>query len=78
MGTKKKHDPSTPDPQPMSTAKAEVRELLDELPDDCTMEDIQYHLYVRNQIRQGLWSLENEPTYTQEEVEQAVARWLTD
>jgi hypothetical protein len=74
----KRQDHSSPEPQPMSTAKAEVRELLDELPDDCTMEDIQYHLYVRDQIRKGLWSLENEPTYTQEEVERAVARWLTD
>lgn len=71
-------DRSSPEAQPMRTAKAEVRELLDELPDDCTMEDIQYHLYVRDQIRKGLWSLENEPTYTQEEVEQAVAQWLTD
>jgi hypothetical protein len=69
---------STRKGEPMSSAKAEVRELLDELPDDCTMEDIQYHLYVREQIRLGLWSLENEPTFTQEEVEQRLARWLTD
>lgn len=62
----------------MNTAKAEVRELLDELPDDCTIEDIQYHLYVREQIRQGIWSLENERTYTQDEIERDVARWLTD
>lgn len=61
----------------MSSAKAEVRELLDELPDDCTIEDVQYHLYVREQIKKGLWSLENEPTYTQEEVERSLSRWLT-
>ena len=30
----------------MNTAKAEVESLLQRLPDDCTMEDIQYHLYV--------------------------------
>lgn len=71
-------DQPPPGQRPMNTAKAEVRELLDELPDDCTMEDIQYHLYVREQIRQGIWSLENEPTYTQDEVEQALAEWLTD
>lgn len=62
----------------VNSAKAEVRELLDELPDDCTMEDIQYHLYVREQIRQGLWSLENEPAYTQDQIEQDIAQWLTD
>ena len=42
------------------------------------MEDIQYHLYVREQIRQGIWSLENEPTYTQDQIEQDIVRWLTD
>ena len=30
--------------QPMQTAKQDVRELLDHLPDDSTIEDIQYHL----------------------------------
>ncbi|CAN5679667.1 hypothetical protein BH23GEM5_BH23GEM5_15570 [soil metagenome] len=29
----------------MSTAKAEVAALLANLPDDCSLEDIQYHLY---------------------------------
>lgn len=62
----------------MNSAKAELRELLDELPDDCSMEDIQYHLYVRQQIREGIWSLENEPAFTQDEVEQASSQWLTD
>jgi hypothetical protein len=76
MGQKNGH--AIPGPQPMNPIKTEIREVLDELPDDCTMEDVQYHLYVREQIQQGLWSLENEPTYTQEEVEQAVAQWLTD
>ncbi|MFZ5471268.1 MAG: hypothetical protein ACOZIN_17740 [Myxococcota bacterium] len=29
------------------TAKESVKALLDELPDESTLEDIQYHLYVR-------------------------------
>jgi len=28
------------------TAKDTVRALLDRLPDDCTLDDVQYHLYV--------------------------------
>ena len=32
----------------MKTAKDEVRELLQNLPDDASLEDIQYHLYVRH------------------------------
>ena len=62
----------------MSTAKEEVESLLHKLPDSCSIEDIQYHLYVRGQIREGLWSLENEPTYTHEEIEQMVTAWLAE
>lgn len=31
----------------MKTAKDEVRELLEGLPDDASLEDIQYHIYVQ-------------------------------
>jgi hypothetical protein len=33
--------------QDMSTAKEDVRRILDQLPDNAALEDIQYHLYVR-------------------------------
>jgi predicted transcriptional regulator len=35
-------------------AKQAVRELLEKLPDDCTIEDVLYHLYVLQRISQGL------------------------
>ncbi len=38
----------------MSTAKEEVRTLLDKLPDDCSLEDVQYHLYVVEKITEEL------------------------
>jgi hypothetical protein len=38
---------------PMLTAKQDVRALLDHLPDDSTIEDIQCHLYVLEKIRRG-------------------------
>ena len=34
----------------MDTAKEEVKSLLNKLPDDCKLEDIQYHLYVVEKI----------------------------
>jgi hypothetical protein len=37
----------------MSTAKEDVATLLRKLPDDCTLEDIQYHLYVLEKIARG-------------------------
>jgi predicted transcriptional regulator len=34
-------------------AKNAVRKLLDQLPDDCTIEDVLYHLYVLQEVEQG-------------------------
>lgn len=49
--------------------KDEVRKLLDTLPDDCTLEDVQYHLYVLEKIQRGLADVEAGRTYKQEEAE---------
>jgi len=38
----------------MNTAKDEIKALLDKLPDDCSLEDIQYHLYVVEKIHRGI------------------------
>ena len=38
----------------MQAAKQKVRELLDRLPDDCSVEDVLYHLYVIQKIDDGL------------------------
>jgi predicted transcriptional regulator len=35
-------------------AKRTVQELLERLPDDCSVEDVLYHLYVVNEVEQGL------------------------
>lgn len=61
----------------MSTAKAEVEALLKKLPDDCTLEDIQYHLYVLGKIQRGLEVADAQGTLTQEEVEQRLSKWTT-
>ena len=38
----------------METVKQEVSNLLKRLPDDCSLEDVQYHLYVLQKIERGL------------------------
>ena len=53
----------------MLTAKQEVMELLKGLPDTSTLEEIQYHLYVRQKVQRGIQDVEEGRTYTQEEVE---------
>jgi hypothetical protein len=62
----------------MSTAKEEVEALLSKLPDDCSIEDIQYHLYVIGKVRHGLEAADSQGTVPQEEVEQRLGKWLTE
>ena len=61
----------------MQTAKQEVRALLDHLPDDTTLEDIHYHLYVLEKIRRGENRAMNEGTLSQDEVEARLRKWIT-
>lgn len=59
----------------MSTAKEEVRVLLDKLPDDCSLEDVQYHLYVVEKIHRGIARAENEGVLSQDEAERKLNKW---
>jgi len=52
----------------MSTAKEKVRALLNRLPNDCSLEDIRYHLYVVGKVRNGLRRAEIDGTISQEKV----------
>ena len=59
----------------MTTAKDEVRELLERLPEDVTLEDIQYAIYVRQKIQEGLDAARRGDTVTQAEMETRMSRW---
>lgn len=60
----------------METVKQEVSNLLTRLPDDCSLEDVQYHLYVLQKIERGLKDAEEGRLYTQEEAEKRMSKWL--
>jgi hypothetical protein len=60
----------------MSSAKATVRKLLDELPDDASLEDIQYHIYVREKIEHGIRDAEAGRVISQEDAKRRLAKWL--
>ena len=62
----------------MSTAKEDVRRLLDQLPDDASFEDIQYHIYVRQRIVRGLSDLASGRVISEEDVERRMARWIVE
>jgi hypothetical protein len=59
----------------MVSIKQEVTELLERLPDDCSIEDIQYHLYVLEKIRRGLEDVEQGQTLAHADVVQKLSRW---
>ena len=60
----------------MHSAKAEVIEILKGLPDNSTLEEIQYHLYVRQKIERGITDIEEGRTFTQEDMERRMEKWL--
>jgi len=60
----------------MSTAKQQVESLLSKLPGNCSLEDIQYHLYVLEKVRNGLEDAK-QGTLSQDEVEKRLSQWLT-
>jgi hypothetical protein len=57
--------------------KQTVRALLDRLPDDCSVEDVLYHLYVLQAVERGQADAATGRTIPHEEVESAMRRkWL--
>ncbi len=59
------------------TTKETVLAVLDRLPDDCTLEDVQYHLYVTQAIAAGLADSAAGRTIPHEQVEAEMRRkWL--
>jgi predicted transcriptional regulator len=59
----------------MGSAKDEVRRILEQIPDSASIEDIQYHMYVREKIDRGLEDVEQGRVISQEEVERRVRKW---
>jgi hypothetical protein len=62
----------------MSSAKQDVESLLHKLPDNSSVEDIQYHLYVLDKVRRGLEDARANGTLSQQDVETRLSKWLTE
>jgi predicted transcriptional regulator len=61
----------------MSVTKAEALRLIETLPEDCTYEDIHYHLYVQQKVERGLAAVSTGQFVPQDEAEREVEGWLT-
>ena len=59
------------------TTKDKVRALLDRLPDDCSIDDVQYHLYVLQAVARGEADEEAGRVIPHEQVESELRRkWV--
>jgi len=56
--------------------KEQAIDIIKSLPDDCTLEDIQYHLYVIEKVEKGIKAVEEGRVVSQEEAEKRVREWL--
>lgn len=62
---------------PMSTAKQEIESLLKTLPENCTLEDVQYHLYVIEKVQRGLEVADRQGAIGQKDAEERLGKWTT-
>ena len=60
----------------MGKVKEEIRNMLEQMPDDISFEDIQYHIYVREKIERGLKDVGEGRILSQEEAERRMSKWL--
>jgi hypothetical protein len=59
-----------------TSIKEEVIQMIRRLPDDCTLADIQYHLYVRHLIEEGIKDIEAGNVVSHEEAARRMEEWL--
>jgi predicted transcriptional regulator len=59
----------------MASPKEVVLEAVQALPDDATFEDIEYHLYVRARIEEGLDAADRGQVIAHDEVKRRMAEW---
>lgn len=61
--------------RPMSSLKQQLLDVVAELPEDCTMDEFRYRLYVRQAIEQGVQSIEGGRGYTATEARELDQSW---
>ena len=59
----------------MNTAKDEVRKMLDRLPDSASLEEIQYQVYLLDEVTRGSEEIERGEGIDGDEVKRRLAKW---
>lgn len=60
----------------MGGAKRAVLDLVKKLPDDCTLEDLQYELYVRQKVQRSMEAAAAGRVHSHEQVKKRLSKWL--
>ena len=59
-----------------NSIKKEVISLIEDLPDDITLDDIIYHLYVKQKLLKAKKDIAQGRTYSHEQVKKMAEKWL--
>ena len=59
-----------------NSLKKEVISLIEELPDDITLDEIIYYLYVKQKLLKAKEDIANGRTYSHEQVKKMAEKWL--
>jgi predicted transcriptional regulator len=60
----------------MAQVKRAVLDLVKKLPADCTLEDVQYQLYVRQKIDRSMQAAAAGRVTSHEQVKKRLSKWL--
>lgn len=59
-----------------SNPKTEVATMLEALPENSSLEAIQYHLYVLEKVKRGLQRADSEGSVAHEDAKARLGKWL--
>ena len=60
----------------LASSKQVAQQILDSLPEDCSLEDISYRIYVRARLEEGLNDLASGRVVPNEQVMREASDWL--
>ena len=60
----------------MNSPKADARSMIEGLPEDASLEDIQYHLYVLEKVKRGIGRAETEGAISHKDAKARLSKWL--
>lgn len=60
----------------MQNIKQSAIDLIRKMPENCSIEDIQYELYAKSKIEAGLEDINNGKTISEQDMDKEIDTWL--